>query len=76
MDSFSASLGCKSYSKLDVFDTFDVVVLGGGPAGSATAISLANSCQKNNQSLKIIQVCGPEETGVATCQDQEDHETR
>ena len=27
MDSFSASLGHGAYSKLDVFDTFDVVVL-------------------------------------------------
>ena len=57
MDSFSASLGYRFYSKLDVFDTFDVVVLGGGPAGIAASTTAA---EKGHRTLLIERLgfCG------------------
>lgn len=57
MESFSASLGHGAYSKLDVFDTFDVVVLGGGPAGIAASTTAA---EKGHRTLLIERLgfCG------------------
>ena len=57
MGSFSASLGHGAYSKLDVFDTFDVVVLGGGPAGIAASTTAA---EKGHRTLLIERLgfCG------------------
>ncbi len=45
--------------------TKHIYIIGGGPAGSATAISLANLAISNQHALHMTQVCGPDETGIA-----------
>jgi flavin-dependent dehydrogenase len=42
-----------------------IYIIGGGPAGSATAVSLANLVIRNAHPLQITQVCGADESGNA-----------
>ena len=56
---------CHLISLNRTLKTKSIYIIGGGPAGSATAVSLANRVKGKHQTLQITQVCGPDETGIA-----------
>ena len=46
MAPFTISLEHASYANLDLLDSFDVIVLGGGPAGIAASTTAAEKCHR------------------------------